>query len=87
MFFQVLVSLHKLSCKVYQGTKIIDWQALIKAIYYNCKGISEVKTVIGRVSLLMVPLTDYCNGKIVNCLFSKTTINIRLAQCSPNCCF
>ena len=42
---------------------------------------------IGRVSLLTVPLRGYCNGKIVDCLFLKTTINIRLAQRSPNCCF
>ena len=42
---------------------------------------------LGRVSLLTVPLRGYPNGKIVNCLFSKTTICVRLAQCSPNCCF
>ena len=42
---------------------------------------------LGRVSLLTVPLTDYRNGKIVNCLFLKTTIKVRLAQCSLNCCF
>ena len=41
----------------------------------------------GGISLLMVPLTGYRNGKIVNCLFLKITINVRLAQCSPNCCF
>ena len=34
----------------------------------------------GRVSLLMVPLMDYRNGKIVNCILLKTTFN----QCSPN---
>ena len=45
------------------------------------------KSFLGGVSLLTVPLTDYRNGKIVNCLFSKTTINARLAQCSPYCCF
>ena len=37
----------------------------------------------GRVSLLTVPLMDYRNAKIVNCLFSKTTIDVRLAQFSP----
>ena len=41
----------------------------------------------GGVSLLTVPLTGYRNGKIVNCLFLKTTINVKKAQCSPNCCF
>ena len=33
----------------------------------------------GRVSLLTVPLTDYCNGIIVNCLFLKTTIRTALS--------
>ena len=42
---------------------------------------------IGGVSLLTVPLTGYRNRKIVNCLFTKTAINVRLAQCSPNCYF
>ena len=41
----------------------------------------------GRVSLLILPLTDYSNRNTVNFLFLKTTINIRLAQCSHNCCF
>ena len=35
--------------------------------------------VLGRVSLLTVPLRGYCNGKIVNCLFLKTTIRTALS--------
>ena len=47
----------------------------------------ETSVLLAGVSLLTVPLADYCNGKIVNCLFLKTTINVRLAQCSLSWCF
>ena len=53
---------------------------------YLCRYII-LQYIIGRVSLLTVPLEDYGNGKIVNCLFLKTAINVRLVQCSLNCCF
>ena len=46
---------------------------------------SKIQT--GHVSLLTVPLTDYCNGKIANCLFLKTTIKTALSQSDVNCCF
>ena len=42
---------------------------------------------IGCVSLLTALLEGYSNGKIFNCLSLKTKIDVRLAQCSPNCCF
>ena len=32
---------------------------------------------LGGISLLTVPLTNYSNAKIVNCLFLKTTIDVR----------
>ena len=34
---------------------------------------------LGGISLLTVPLTGYCNGKMVNCLFIKTTIRAALS--------
>ena len=43
-------------------------------LYYDRKHLLGPFHILGGVSLLTVPLTGYRNGKIVNCLFSKTTI-------------
>ena len=84
----IKVSTSSLS-RSYYGTKKTSPHAVLgryQVLTYLYKLTHQIGS-LGCVSLLTVPLTGYGNGKVVNCLSLKTTINATLAQCSPNCCF
>ena len=84
MYFKSQVPMVDASrCEVPKDITKLNRQTSIKRRFFEFFD----QSLQAGVSLLTVPLTDYRNGKIVNCLFLKTTIKVRLAQCSLNCCF